>query len=206
MDWILYCPHCRDIKSLISSYTQPPEKWNSRFVAGFRRTLVDVNNDTLTCSRKSGPCGDTELKFLHAFGRDTRLGDKMIVVCVNCANLIYLHPTRTEYNSTGVICVKCAADRRSAATLRIIKWWRKNEHSATATTAAYLPTDVKSDLAVLAGISIRVKPRQPRKKTAAQTYCATDDDFVPISTKERKALNLRDAETLLKRQRTLLNG
>ena len=124
IDWLLYCPSCKKIPSLVdqssSTGSSYPKHYKAKSIAGFSGIFVDVRDQPesesqrkIYCPRKTGraaqQCAQTCLRHMKMAGYLCILNDAVYVICpqVGCGNKMQYNPETDGFNRFGWMCSAC---------------------------------------------------------------------------------------------------
>lgn len=138
IDWLLYCPNCLQVRSLIDQSRAAgdayPKHFNSMQAMGFEGPLVDIKERfrkpgapesdqlqrTLYCPRQQGElakqCEQTRMLHVCMTGHRVVFNNKPYQICstLRCYNRVELNPCEDEWTLEGVVCKTCIFRRRTA--------------------------------------------------------------------------------------------
>lgn len=147
-EWLVYCPNCLDIQSLIvqsrGTAASFPSQYDSKKVSGFKNVLLCLQTQEFYCGRKSGQrakrCADTKLAHMNMFGRICNLNGESYCLCEQpaCANIIEMNSAEDYYNEYGIVCAHCVR-RYTTDELKEKKLWNREEEKKWKNQPGYQP-------------------------------------------------------------------
>ena len=115
-DALMFCPICRDIKSLVVDARAKDvlkRCGTSRSMDGFDNIMVDEQTMDCRCGRKNGQlrklCNQTILPIIPLTGKMVVLYHRVYTICPQptCAHLVALNRATDDYNEYGFRCYAC---------------------------------------------------------------------------------------------------